>query len=74
MNPAEVDLKQALDLLSLPKTIGQHPKTGEDIVVGIGRYGPFVKYQNKFHSIKNRSILLVDIPYAVEVIEKNPKK
>ena len=74
MNPAEVDLKQALDLLSLPKTIGQHPKTGEDIVVGIGRYGPFVKYQNKFHSIKNRSILSVDIPYAVEVIEKSPKK
>ncbi|MAP24179.1 MAG: DNA topoisomerase I [Rickettsiales bacterium] len=74
MKPDEVSLETALNLLSLPKVIGQFPGTNEDIMVGIGRYGPFVKYQNKFYSLKDMSILSVDIPYAVALIEKNRKK
>ncbi|MDF2234573.1 type I DNA topoisomerase [Albimonas sp. CAU 1670] len=40
----DVDLKKALDLLALPRLVGQHPEGGE-IKAGIGRFGPFVMHQ-----------------------------
>ena len=33
----------ANDLLGLPKKLGQHPETNEDVFVDFGRYGPYVK-------------------------------
>ncbi|MEL6518863.1 MAG: type I DNA topoisomerase [Pseudomonadota bacterium] len=42
--PAEVDLEQALKLLSLPRLIGQHPEDGVAVWANIGRYGPYIKH------------------------------
>lgn len=42
MKADELTLDQALQLLSLPKTLGQNA-AGEDIVVANGRFGPYVK-------------------------------
>ena len=43
MDASNVDLATALKLLSLPRTLGEHPENGEPIVVHNGRFGPFVK-------------------------------
>lgn len=50
---------------SLPKKIGDHPEGGE-IMADIGKYGPYLKYAEKFYSIKN---LEIDLESAVKVIE-----
>lgn len=63
-----VTLESALKLLELPRLIGMHPETGEKIEAGIGRFGPYVKYQNKFKSIpKDEDVLTIGMNRAVEL-------
>jgi len=50
-DPESIDLEKALALLSLPRTIGLHPETGEPITAGIGRYGPFVQHQGIYANL-----------------------
>ncbi len=49
---ADLDLDSALALFKLPRDLGTSPE-GEEIAVSIGRYGPYVRYDNKFVSIKD---------------------
>ena len=41
--PDEVDLARARALLSLPRSLGHDPETGEEILVGINRFGPYLQ-------------------------------
>jgi DNA topoisomerase-1 len=67
-----ITLEEALNLFRLPRSLGQHDD-GE-MMVGIGKFGPYIRYKSKFYSLKKG----VDDPYtitidrAVEIInEKN---
>ena len=46
-----ITLEDALELFKLPRELGVSPE-GEQISANIGRFGPYVKYDNKFVSLK----------------------
>jgi DNA topoisomerase-1 len=67
-------LEEALDLLSLPKNLGQHPERKKDVKVGIGRFGPYVVCDGDFRSIpKGENFLKVTFARALELLSQ-PKK
>ncbi|MGH7058356.1 MAG: topoisomerase C-terminal repeat-containing protein, partial [Acetobacteraceae bacterium] len=67
----ELTLEQALGLLSLPRSVGNHPETGEPITAGIGRFGPFVRMGGVFASLdRDDDVLTVGLNRAVDVLAK----
>ena len=66
----EIDLDKALKFLSLPRIVGIHPETKKDIIASIGPYGPYLKHDNKFLSLKEDDVTTVGINRAVELIAK----
>ncbi len=65
-----VTLEQALKLLSLPRKLGTHPKTGEVVFAGRGRWGPFVQHGERGEKKPEYASLPPDIsPYAVTLDE-----
>jgi DNA topoisomerase-1 len=48
-----VDLEFALGLLALPRDVGKHPESGEMIIAGVGRYGPYVKHDTTYANLED---------------------
>jgi DNA topoisomerase-1 len=53
---------QAVHLLVLPRTLGEHPDDGAPVITNIGRFGPYVGHNREFRSIKKTSGL---DPYTI---------
>ena len=66
--PHEVDLERALKLLSLPREVGVEPESGEMIYAGTGRFGPYLKYGDKYVSLKDDDVLDIGLNRAVVLI------
>ena len=69
LEPDDLDLGLALRLLALPRRVGLHPETGEPILAGIGRYGPWVRHAGTYAAIPDgEDVLAVGINRAVALI------
>lgn len=69
VTPATIELATALVLLSLPKEVARHPETGEPILAGIGRYGPYVQHGKTYANIgKDDEILEIGANRAIDLI------
>lgn len=60
-----ITLDEAMELFKLPRTIGQFEDS--DVVINIGRFGPYAQHDKKFYSLKKE----MD-PYTVELDEIGP--
>jgi DNA topoisomerase-1 len=73
--PGDVDLELALALLSLPRRIGHHPETNQVIAAGIGRFGPYIRHDQNYVSLKgDDDVLTIGLNRAVTLIADAPKK
>jgi DNA topoisomerase-1 len=67
--PDSIDLDRALALLALPRQVGLHPETGQPIMAGIGRYGPFVQHDRTFANLDSpEEAFTVGLNRAVSLI------
>ena len=68
----DVTLEEALDMFKLPRTIGKYEN--EDMVVAIGRFGPYVRHNGKFYALgKTDDPITITPERAVEIIEAKRK-
>ena len=66
---ASITLEEALCLFRLPRILGEYE--GEEVRVGMGNYGPYVKFQNKYTSLgKSDDPYCITLERAVEIIEQ----
>ena len=73
MDLSTVTLEQALDLLSLPRVVGQDPE-GVDITAQNGRYGPYLKKGTDSRSLETEEqIFTVTLEQALELFAQ-PKR
>ncbi len=65
-----ITLEEALELFRLPRTLDEYE--GEPIIIGAGRFGPYVQHNRKYVSIpKDIDPLAITREEAVELIEKS---
>lgn len=64
-----ITLEEALDLFKLPMNLGTYE--GKDVIIGVGRFGPYIKLDEAYISIP-RTIdpLTIDMEQAVEIIRE----
>ncbi len=63
-----ITLEDALELFKLPRDIGEYE--GKPMSIGLGRFGPYVKYDGKFVSIpKTDDPYVIEAKRAIELIE-----
>ncbi len=71
---ADVDFDMAKRLLTLPRTLGDHPETGSPIKANIGRFGPYVQHGSTFASLKEDHVLDVGLERALELLAAKSRK
>ena len=73
--PRSVDLKYALKLLSLPRLVGVHPETKENITADYGRYGPYIRCGKLNASLRGiETPLDISIEKSIELLANRNKK
>jgi len=66
---ATITLEEGLELFKLPRKLGETPE-GEPVSASIGRFGPYVRYGDKFASIRGEDPYTIDLETALEFIRQ----
>ena len=73
MSIENVTLEEVLKLFEFPRSLGEFE--GKEITIAVGRFGPYVKHDNKFYSLaKTDNPALVEYDRAVEIINDKRQK
>ncbi len=68
-----ITLEEALSLFKLPRNVGNYED--KEVVIGVGRFGPYVRHNSKFFSLKkDDNPLTITLDRAIELIEEGRKK
>ena len=68
-----ISFDEAMELFKLPRALGETPE-GEPVSASIGRFGPYVRYGNKFASLgDDDDPYTIELPRALELIVEKKK-
>ncbi len=74
ISPDTITPEQALGLLSLPRTLGNHPETSKPVIAHRGRFGPYVECDGDYRSIPaSDDVLTISLARALDLLAQ-PKK
>lgn len=65
----DIDLATAMELFKLPRKLGETPD-GLAVSASVGRFGPYVRYGDKYVSIKDDDPYTIELSRALELIEE----
>ena len=70
---ASITLEEALELFSLPRDLGE--LDGDRLVVGLGKFGPYLRNNNKFTSLpKSEDPYTIGFERAVELVKAHEQE
>ena len=64
----DITMEDALELFKLPRKLGE-TDDGLPVTASVGRFGPYVRYGDKYVSMKEDDPYTVELPRALELIE-----
>ena len=68
----DIDLETAMELFKLPRKLGE-TEDGLPVSASVGRFGPYVRYGDKYVSMKEDDPYTVELPRALELIAEKIK-
>ena len=71
IDPADLNLEKAIDLLSLPRVIGLHPEDNKEITGALCRFGPYLLHEGVYANLQNvDELFTIGLNRAVDLIEE----
>ncbi|MGC1549461.1 MAG: DNA topoisomerase I [Rhodanobacter sp.] len=65
-----ITLEESLELFKLPRKLGQ-AENGDEVSVGVGRFGPFVKQGSTYASLKPEDDpYTIELPRALQIVQE----
>ncbi|KAF0138291.1 MAG: topA [Rhodospirillaceae bacterium] len=68
-DPGTMTLETAVQLLELPRAIGLHPESGQPVMAGLGRFGPYLRHGDVYKSLPaGEGVLTIGMNRAVALL------